>query len=160
MYAAYSKRVDSKIAWEIRLLLARIRCGGGAKGIIFLTVDSPSTRWTGHSALCETYRRRACQVCPRSFSGTWPEWRPDRGGDESNWNGRILFDGDNHVRCGGRLIKIFVLGRNAYKNLGMHPAEMVLIHFGELLETYAGDAEPNIQGIIQSIREEIVYFRE
>ena len=42
----------------------------------------------------------------------------------------------------------------------MHPAEMVLIHFGELLETYAGDAEPNIQGIIQSIREEIVYFRE
>mmetsp|Transcript_11932 Transcript_11932/g.20951 ORF Transcript_11932/g.20951 Transcript_11932/m.20951 type:complete len:138 (+) Transcript_11932:218-631(+) len=52
-----------------------------------------------------------------------------------------FFDGDNHVRCGGRLIKIFVLGRNAYKNLGMHPAEMVLIHFGELLETYAGDAE-------------------
>jgi predicted acylesterase/phospholipase RssA len=63
--------------------------------------------------------------------------------DELNLN--EFFDGGKNV-CGG-VCKQAVLMFNVYKKLGMHPAEMVLTHFGKVLEKYTGDPDLTFKGL-------------
>lgn len=48
-----------------------------------------------------------------------------------------FFDGAKNVPFG----KEVALGRNAFKNLGMHPADKAISHFGDVLERYTGDPD-------------------